>query len=748
MTLKEAAKAYFDLGLNIVPFNVKDKKPLIEWKHFQTERQTDKAFEALPWDQATGFAIVCGTKAKNQLHFLVIDCDNADFKLNLLPTTQIEKTPRGGYHFLYWSFENAKGSKVSDLKVELLGQGNLCIMSPSEGYKTLNDNAPTQVNNINEIFEKLILQLGGRPKREIVNIQSLLKGVKIGERDNAAIRLAVYWRKKGLTQNETFKNLAEWNLLNEEPLSPEIIEQKVQSAYSTLEPYNFVFNEESKPKIVFTPFLEAEEGILCEQAFDGKEVYFLVYDSKNGTVKRQSTFKQGDNVYQPILNDEVFNGTVLFPNAQNEYGSDEQLYNEVRTFMDYWHESSTVEDRELDVLYIFLSYIYDLLPQLPYRRNLASYGKGKSAWEETLGYISYRPLILAGSDTAKSLVRRLDLWRGTCLIDEADFGDSTLYGFITKILNIGYDRKTGWYQKCDEDDGKKTLSFHVYGPKLLATRKEFKDIALESRCLTVYGQANKTPKPLFRDRQFLEQAQALRNKLTLWRFRNYAKFKTEAGKLENPNLAHEVYGDVDTSSRIKQILLPLYILGNSHFQNKIVSLAEKLQTIQDQKDPDYEYLLKVKQAIIDLTDELQEQNGEFIVGDYQDENGELRTKKNLIQVFPETQKIKILLTTLTEKYLTNETGQNPEEITPGMKTAAGRKIKKIITENLHLNLSIDSKKGRWVALHFKDLAAWKLELKQIKEKQDSWFKVQTNLALPGKGENQVPLCSKFSNGGI
>lgn len=105
-SVKEAAHEYWMKGLNVVL--LREKKPLREWKHWQTERQSESDFEALPWSEADGFALICGSKLDNGLFFAVIDFDvknvgeEAKAKglqaLKHLTTTQIEATPSGGQH--------------------------------------------------------------------------------------------------------------------------------------------------------------------------------------------------------------------------------------------------------------------------------------------------------------------------------------------------------------------------------------------------------------------------------------------------------------------------------------------------------------------------------------------------------------------------------------------------------------------------------------------------------------------------
>lgn len=353
-----------------------------------------------------------------------------------------------------------------------------------------------------------------------------------------------------------------------------------------------------KPK--FAPFFELSDGRLAEQGFDGKDVYFLLYSPKNDSVERTAEIEQDAGTLRPINSEELKHRTVLLPSAALEYGTLDTLLLEVFTYLNFWHESPSTEDRQLDVFYCLLTYVKDLIPALPYRRYLAPYGRGKSAWLETLGWICYRPIVLAGSDTDKSIVRKMNNWKGTALIDEADFSDSSFYSFITKILNIGYDKKTGHYQRADDNDPNKILEYDVYGPKLLCTRDKYKDAALESRCLTTIGRENKKPKPLYRMKNFEDWAQELRNKLILWRFRNYHATKTKAERLEDEHFAEEVFEDTKVTSRVKQIILPLSLIESDLLRKTFKSLAGNIDAQLKLDEPDYQLEQQAREAIARL----------------------------------------------------------------------------------------------------------------------------------------------------
>jgi putative DNA primase/helicase len=233
------ARCYYDKGIPVLVDQ--QKRPLIKWQQWQECPQTLEEFDNLPWHEADCFGAVTGTKGTNGLYLCVIDVDTPDFDISLTPSTYVERTPRGGYHFLYWSQHNAHGRKCHDLGVELLGFGNYCRMYPDN---QISNNEILEVGDIGEIFGDLIVQLGGKNEREIVKINELLKGVQEGFRDSAAIRIATYYRKQGKNRNAALELLTEWNKRNNPPLGSEIITQKIQSAYALPEPYAWEFAED------------------------------------------------------------------------------------------------------------------------------------------------------------------------------------------------------------------------------------------------------------------------------------------------------------------------------------------------------------------------------------------------------------------------------------------------------------------------------------------------------------------------
>lgn len=261
--LKEAAQAYFERGAPIVV--VKQKRPLVEWQRWQTQPQTPEEFENQPWHVADGFAIICGTKQKNGLYIAAVDfdvknvSDEAKAKgkeiLKTLPITQIEETPSGGKHLIYQT--HAKPRTISayhnECALELIGEGKLCIMAPSAGYKRLNDNTPTTVHDLEEELYRAMHQAGFKPKPETPKtnawfdrndlrgnrytgktppcIEALYNGAREGERNEYAIRLASFlinFRK--LRADTALEQMRKINKLNEPPLDDKELQGIVKSA--------------------------------------------------------------------------------------------------------------------------------------------------------------------------------------------------------------------------------------------------------------------------------------------------------------------------------------------------------------------------------------------------------------------------------------------------------------------------------------------------------------------------------------
>lgn len=168
-------------------------------------------------------------------------------------------------------------------------------------------------------------------------------------------------------------------------------------------------------------------------------------------------------------------------------------------------------------------------------------------------------MFMGGSTTASPIFRIINGFRGTLILDEADFKQSDMTSEITKILNSGYQKGIPVLRS----EGKGTFevkAYDVYCPKIVATREKFSDKALESRFLIEEMGLNlrkDIPRTLTDD--FHNEALFIRNKLLMWRLKNYFKpIRLEAEVLEGIH------------PRLGQILIPiLSITDNEDFKAEL-----------------------------------------------------------------------------------------------------------------------------------------------------------------------------------
>lgn len=109
-------RKWYDVGANVVPLKDGTKRPIGNWKQWQSRRQNEEEFLAFPWEEATGAAVINGP---GRWHSIDIDeCDDKSFvdelldQLNLSPQYQWVVRSGGGFHIWF------HGAEQSDLTVK------------------------------------------------------------------------------------------------------------------------------------------------------------------------------------------------------------------------------------------------------------------------------------------------------------------------------------------------------------------------------------------------------------------------------------------------------------------------------------------------------------------------------------------------------------------------------------------------------------------------------------------------------
>ncbi len=265
-------------------------------------------------------------------------------------------------------------------------------------------------------------------------------------------------------------------------------------------------------------------GVVVEMVYDPEAgtTAFVRYESGSWTEEPSIETAAGRLVPMSPRNNLLVHEVVLLPSAPEEYGTDGELLAAVRAFIHRYVDLSPPFE-ELAASYVLFTWLYDAFEELPYLRVRGDYGSGKSRFLLAVGSLCYKPIFASGTSTVSPIFRILDAFRGTLIVDEADFRLSDEKAEIVKILNNGNAR--GFPVLRSEAGSRREFdprAYAVFGPKLVATRGFFEDKALESRCLTeeMGGRPLREDIPLNLPAALRDEARELRNKLLLFRCRN------------------------------------------------------------------------------------------------------------------------------------------------------------------------------------------------------------------------------------
>src|SRR6266571_1230831 len=138
--------------------------------------------------------------------------------------------------------------------------------------------------------------------------------------------------------------------------------------------------------------------------------------------------------------------------------------------------------------------------------------------------------------------------------------------------------------------------YSVFGPKLIATRGYFQDRALESHCLTeeTGGRKLRDDIPINLTAEYKREALELRNKLLMFRFRNYAKREVDPALVDRsiePRLAQifvpllSVIEDADAREALRQVAREyhkeLVADRGMDMEAQVLEIIQELQLLND-----------------------------------------------------------------------------------------------------------------------------------------------------------------------
>ncbi|MCJ7561078.1 zinc ribbon domain-containing protein [Candidatus Bathyarchaeota archaeon] len=334
----------------------------------------------------------------------------------------------------------------------------------------------------------------------------------------------------------------------------------------------------------------ATDEFLAEEIWDRKTApKYLIYHFASGKFEEADqidpaeTDKKGRRIlYVPVDNDALRKGLVIVPSGITET-TFKEVFAEIDAFANRaydacgqtamlelltrvtagsWFLDRFVADQKFDV-----AGAGKFAPIIPIRGPSQS-GKNRLAF--VLRLLSYRPYFEMSTYRIPSLYRPLDLWRGTLVLDEADFANTNEKSELVHYLNC---RATGTpLSRQNPKNPRITDTFSNFGLTIVTQRKAFDDNATESRALPFYSEPSDQHLPVIETDQMLQEGLELQNKLLFLRMKYYRDVVIEK----------DSWIDELSDHRLIASLLPLLALSKYEFalRKTITDTAKIMQKLK------------------------------------------------------------------------------------------------------------------------------------------------------------------------
>jgi hypothetical protein len=248
------------------------------------------------------------------------------------------------------------------------------------------------------------------------------------------------------------------------------------------------------------------------------------------------------------------------PDQPIQYGSDEELFNEIRDF--YRSNLDFREDMEYDVLAAFtlVTWRFEQFDIVAYLLFLGPKESGKSRALECLQALCYRSWLTTHPSTA-SLHHVMHAWHPTFLLDNYESLPRERRYEIEGILNAGY-RRGGAVDRVEPlpEGGFKEKWYEVYCPKALAGNQEPSE-TFASRCIIFRMRKTQRSYPRTIDH---EQAKRIRSKLLSYRLKHLSSREDSESEIPNAyGRFGEIFSPLVSVAPSQSVLEALLEYGNS-----------------------------------------------------------------------------------------------------------------------------------------------------------------------------------------
>jgi len=393
----------------------------------------------------------------------------------------------------------------------------------------------------------------------------------------------------------------------------ELIEDRAEDRSGT--------NEEERVKVIYTPVVVGD-GYIAEEVWNGvsspryvvkrfdSDIFEEVEEIDSGLRDAQGRHI----VYRPVDNDHLRKGLVLLPEWPEPCSFGEVIDEAFRFLLnpDYYDPVGQEAQVKLLGLICIASWFLDkLTPETPI--PIAGIGRfapiiairgpsetGKNRLANLLRFLSYRPYFDLSKTRIPSLYRPLDLWKGTLVMDEADFKHS---GETSQLIHFLNSRATGTpISRQNPENPRVGEAFESFGLTIVTQRRHFDDNATESRCIPY--QARKSPRIFKNDEnekipsleldELVKEGLKLQNRLLYLRLTYWPKLRIDK----------RAWVEGLTDPRLNAALLPLLALAE--YEPRILEvIKETIKPLEEAKrrmkaqSPDGQLINEIWSIILD-----------------------------------------------------------------------------------------------------------------------------------------------------
>ncbi|GGJ03049.1 hypothetical protein GCM10010885_10420 [Alicyclobacillus cellulosilyticus] len=235
------AVQYAQRGLSVIPVEPRGKRPLLQWRPFQTHAPTPEQVErwARQWPECN-WAIVTGAVSG----VVVLDLDSPEAvheaKRRGLPRAPVVFTGKG-YHlyFAHPGYNVANTVRVLP-GADIRADGGYVVVPPSvhpsghvyawiRGRSILDLNPPPMPEWLHALLSAPVSALHTPQHDTMTDLERIALGVDEGERNQAAARLAGYLLKYLPHPRVAVALMEAWNLTNRPPLPWQELQRTINS---------------------------------------------------------------------------------------------------------------------------------------------------------------------------------------------------------------------------------------------------------------------------------------------------------------------------------------------------------------------------------------------------------------------------------------------------------------------------------------------------------------------------------------